>query len=42
LRISELILGAAVLGNGRVALVLDVAKLVSKGRRPEPTVAATP
>ena len=42
LRISDLILGAAVLGNGRVALVLDVAKLVSKGRRPEPRVAATP
>jgi two-component system, chemotaxis family, sensor kinase CheA len=42
LRISDLILGAAVLGNGRVALVLDVAKLASKGRRPELRVAAAP
>jgi len=42
LRISDLILGAAVLGNGRVALVLDVAKLASKERRPEPSVAAIP
>ncbi len=40
LRISELILGAAVLGNGRVALVLDVAKLASKGKRPAPSAAA--
>lgn len=42
LRISELILGAAVLGNGRVALVLDVAKLAAKGKRPAPTAAAIP
>ena len=42
LRLPDLILGAAVLGNGRVALVLDVARLASKGARSEPRVAATP